>query len=110
MASRGFTLPFLMLAVGGLAVGWRSRSDPFLLVVAGWLGACVAFLVLGVLTPVDFRYYYAAMPVVALLAARGLVWLWRYGPSSRAAAGILAGGGALIGVNNWLRVLGTPLF
>ncbi len=110
MASRDFTLPFLLLAVGGLAVGWRSRSDPFLLVVAGWLGACLAFLVLGVLTPVDFRYYYAAMPVVALLAARGLVWLWRYGPSSRAAAGILAGGGALMGVNNWLRVLGTPLF
>ena len=110
LASRDFTWPFAILALAGLVVGWRSRTDPFRLVIAGWLGACAVFLVLGVLTPVDFRHYYAAMPAVALLAARGIVWLWRTGPTTRAAAGVLAGGGAVIGVNNWLTVLGTPLF
>ena len=107
---RQFTWPFALLAAVGLFVGWRSRSDPFRLVVMGWLGACLVFLVLGVLTPVDFRHYYAAMPAVALLAARGIVWLWRSGPSARAAAAGLAAAGALIGINYWLIVLGTPLF
>lgn len=110
-AAASYTWPFLALALLGVA-GWRERlRDPFWIVVNGWLLACLAFLALGVLTPVDFRDYYAAMPAVAILAAHAVVTMWRkeVGPW-RAIAGGLAGLGAGIGVNHWLRIIGTPLF
>jgi hypothetical protein len=106
-----YTWPFVVLALMGLT-GWRARlRDPFWILIAGWLLACLAFLALGVLTPVDFRYYYAAMPAVAILAADAVVTMWRKGTTSwRAAAAGLAALGAALGVNFWLRILGTPLF
>jgi hypothetical protein len=110
-AAAYYTWPFLVLAIIGV-VGWRERlRDPFWIVVNGWLLACLAFLALGVLTPVDFRHYYAAMPAVAILAAHAVVTMWRKegGPWRAIAAG-LAGLGAGIGVNHWLRIIGTPLF
>ena len=110
-AATYYTWPFAVLAIIGV-VGWRERlRDPFWIVVNGWLLACLAFLVLGVLTPIDFRHYYAAMPAIAILAAHAVVTLWRKdaGPWRAIAAG-LAGLGAGIGVNHWLRIIGTPLF
>jgi hypothetical protein len=111
LAAGYYAWPFLVLAGAGLFAGLRERArDPFWLLVCGWLLACAAFLVLGVLTPVDFRHYYAAMPAVAILAARAVVTLWRRGGFQRATAAALAGLGAAIGVNHWLGVLGARLF
>jgi hypothetical protein len=110
-AAAYYTWPFLLLAVIG-CTRWRDRlRDPFWILVGGWILACLALLALGVLTPIDFRHYYAAMPAVALLAAHAVVSLWRKDNSSwRIVAASLAGLGAGIGVNHWLRMIGTPIF
>jgi hypothetical protein len=111
MAASSYTWPFLLLASAGLFMGLRKRArDPFWLLVCGWLLACAGLLVLGVLTPVDFRHYYAAMPALAILAARAEVTLWRRGGYPRAAAAVLAGLGSASGINQWLGILGARLF
>ncbi len=111
LAEGYYTWPFVALAIVGLFVGPRkSWRDGFWLLIAGWLLACAGFLVLGVLTPVDFRHYYAAMPAVAVLAAGAAVVLWRQGGGLRAVAAGLSAGGALLGVNHWLGILGARLF
>ena len=110
LAAQYYGTPFLLLAVGGLAVitrrGWRTE---FWLFVAGWLLACAGFLGLGLLTPVDFRHYYAAMPALAIVAAVATVALWRQGGVPRAMAAVLSGLGALVAIDNWLGALGVRL-
>jgi hypothetical protein len=72
-------------------------------IVGGWLAACLLFLVIGIVTPVDMRHLLAALPAVAVLAAvgfqsgwRGAVWqrlavvLLVAWAASRAASGLLA--------------------
>ena len=110
-AASYFTWPFLLLAGVGLVVNLRTnRGDPWWLLIWGWLLATFALLVLGVLTPVDFRHYYAAMPAIAVLAASAVVVLWRIGGPYRGLAVVVSGLGALVGVNNWLGVIAAPLF
>jgi hypothetical protein len=103
--------PFLLLAGVGLVVNLRAhRRDPWWLLIWGWLLAAFALLVLSVLTPLDFRHYYAAMPAIAVLAASAVVVLWRIGGPYRGLAVVVSGLGALLGVNNWLGVIAAPLF
>ena len=110
-AASYFSWPFLLLAGVGLFVNLRAnRREAWWLLIWGWLLATFAILVLGVLTPVDFRHYYAAMPAIAVLAASAVVYLWRVGGPYRGLAVALAGLGALLGVNNWLGVIGASLF
>jgi hypothetical protein len=59
--------------------------------------------VLGVLTPIDTRYYPAAIPVVAILAAAGARWGWKRGSAVRLGTAALL---VLIVVRatlNWIR-------
>jgi hypothetical protein len=84
-----FGIPVLVLAGWGAGVMWRTaRTDRLTLAIAGWTLACLAFLVLGVLTPVDMRYYLAAIPVIAIVAGTGASAAWRHGGRSRVAAAI----------------------
>ena len=102
-----FGVPALALAAWGVALlVARGARDRTTLAIAGWVLTCGLFLVLGILTPVDMRYYLAAIPALALVAAIGSSIAWTSGgPSRIAAAGLLAGrsssqpvrGGATIG-------------
>jgi hypothetical protein len=111
LAASFYTWPFLVLAAAGLVLGpRRSWRDTFWLVIAGWLLACLAFLILGLLTPVDFRHYYAAIPAVAVLAGAAAVELWRRGGYWRWASALLTLTGTALGMHHWLLLLGAPLF
>jgi hypothetical protein len=72
-----FGAPVLLFAfVGSVELARRRTGDRLTLALAGWALACVAFLVLGILTPVDMRYYLAALPAAAIAAGYGAAWAW----------------------------------
>lgn len=101
-----FGLPLLALAVIGAWRLARRGADRLTLTIAGWLAACAAFLVLGVLTPVDMRHYLAAIPAVAVVAAFGAARGWSAGPRWRIVAAVLLAGTVWVGVRNWWVALG----
>jgi hypothetical protein len=91
--------PVLLLAsVGAWSLFQSGARDRLTLSLLGWGTACLAFLALGVLTPVDMRYYLASIPALALAGAAGASWLWDRGDSSRWLAGLLLAYTALVGV------------
>jgi hypothetical protein len=101
-----FGIPLLALFVLGTWQLWTRRAaDRLTLAVAGWLLACVLFLVIGVLTPVDMRYYLAAIPALVIVAALGGSAAWRDGISWRAVALVLLLAATLVGVRNWWTAL-----
>jgi hypothetical protein len=91
---RYYGWPLLLSAVvgAGAIVRGRIRLAPEIsMLLIAWLGAAACFLVIGIVTPVDLRHFYAAAPAVALLSALGCSWLWRIGVWSAAAVVVLAG-------------------
>jgi hypothetical protein len=69
--------PVLLFALlGAGAMARRARGDRLTLTVGGWTLACLFFLALGLLTPVDMRYYLAALPALAIAAGLGAAWAW----------------------------------
>jgi hypothetical protein len=93
-------LPALALACWGIVALWRrGPSDRLVLSTAGWCLACAAFLVIGILTPVDMRYYLASIPAVAILAAVGASAGWKSGGYARLAAAALLAWAVMIGVS-----------
>ena len=97
-----FTIPAMALAVAGTIDRWRRGSrDRLSLTVAGWGVACTLFLLIGILTPVDMRYYLAATPIVTLLAADGAGWGWRQGGAWRATTGVLLSWAIWIAALTW---------
>ena len=92
-------VPMLMLAaIGSWSLFHRGARDRLTLALLGWAIACLAFLALGILTPVDMRYYLASIPALALTGAAGASWLWAHGGAARYAAVILLVWTAFIGV------------
>ena len=45
-----------------VSVHQAADGDGLDLATAGWMAACLLFLAIGILTPVDMRYYLAALP------------------------------------------------
>jgi hypothetical protein len=75
-----FGLPGIFLAACGIWATWRQPlTDRLTLALQGWAFACVLFLVIGVVTPVDMRYYLAAIPVVAAAGGLGASAAWSAG-------------------------------
>jgi hypothetical protein len=114
--SAGISLggPVILFAVvGGIELMRRRADDALTLTVLGWLLSCVAFLVLGIVTPVDMRYYLAAIPALAASAAFGAAWAWR-GESPllihrrlwRVSAAAFLAGTISTGIHNWWSALG----
>jgi hypothetical protein len=87
-----FGLPVLVLAALGVVDRWRrSARDRLTLAIAAWTLTCAAYLLVGVLTPLDMRYYLAIIPALALLAGAGASWWWTMGGRTRVVvAGLLA--------------------
>jgi hypothetical protein len=97
-----FTIPAMVLAVAGALEHWRRASrDRLSLTIAGWGAACALFLLLGVLTPVDMRYYLAATPAVTLLAAAGASAGWGGGREWRAVTVVLLAWAIWIAAQTW---------
>jgi hypothetical protein len=62
--------------------------------------------VLGILTPVDMRYYLAAIPALGLFAAAGGGMAWATGGASRVMALALLAGTVLLALRAWWSTLG----
>jgi hypothetical protein len=102
-----FGLPMIVLiAIGAWHTVQRSAMDRLSLTIAGWLLSCGLFLVIGIVTPMDMRYYLAAIPAVAVLAAVGAAYCWQTGPSWRSLSVMLLAGAAVVGIRNWWSALG----
>ena len=81
----------LLLAISGAWHLYREGArDRLTLATAGWTLSCTLFLIIGIVTPVDMRYYLAAVPAVAIAGAIGFTALWRRGPLRFVAAALLA--------------------
>jgi hypothetical protein len=117
LAEDSFGWPILALAAAGLMVsvrtGWR---DPLSIVIAATLGAAAVFEASSVLAPVapafwryaaEFisRVNYAALPALALLAARAVTAAWTAGSLARLAAGAATGLALVQGTAQWLNWL-----
>jgi hypothetical protein len=102
-----FGLPILGLALWGTWLLWVRRArDRVTLTSAGWVLSCLAFFTLGILTPVDMRYYLAAVPVVALVAAIGGAIAWTEGRRRRLTAAALLAWSVVVAVRAWWSTLG----
>lgn len=100
-----FGIPVLVLAAWGLMI-MRNRRDQLTLATIGWGCACLAFLALGLLTPVDMRYYLTAIPALAVAAGVGAAYGWaRGGPARPIAAALLTWAG-VVGLQTWWGTLG----
>jgi hypothetical protein len=105
-------VPVLLFALlGATKMALQKTGDRLALALGGWMLACAAFLVLGVLTPVDMRYYLAALPVLAIAAGDGAAWAWTDGwPTHRAlwrlTAALFLAGTISTGFHAWWSALG----
>lgn len=98
--------PLLILSVAGATDRWRRGSrDRLTLAVAGWVMTCALYLLVGVLTPLDMRYYLAVIPALALLAAGGASWWWRDGGATRILAALLLIWIVWTGIETWWSTL-----
>ena len=94
-------------AIGAWRLSRSSTSPRLTLLLLGWAGICVFFLLLGMLTPVDMRYQFAAFPALAIAAAFACSWAWRSGGAARFAISALLVAGVWDGVAQWLWAMTT---
>ena len=114
LAVDAFGWPLLLLtAVGIWRVVVRGARDRLGLLLVASGAACVLFVGFSSLLPVEpaferyadefiSRVYYAVMPAVAVLAAEGAVWAWRFGMASRVLGATLVGAAAIAATQAWL--------
>jgi hypothetical protein len=97
-----FTVPLMLIAAAGAVERWRRAArDRLSLTVAGWGSACTVFLLLGVLTPVDMRYYLSATPALAAVGGAGASWGWQAGAHWRVLTVLLLSWALWIAVETW---------
>jgi len=91
----------LLAAVGAWDLYRRGARDRLTLAAAAWGASCLVFLAIGILTPVDMRYYLASIPAVAIAGAAGAATAWSRGGLPRVAAAGLLGWVAVGGIVAW---------
>lgn len=104
-----FGVPVLVLTAAGVVVcarSGRSAAGRLPLAMLGWALACLAFLVLGIVTPVDMRYYLGAVPAVAISAGLGASAGWAAGGYVRLGSVALLAWSVLEGVSGWWAPIG----
>jgi hypothetical protein len=103
--------PVLLFAFVGAMEMSRRTADRLVLALAGWILACLCFLVIGIMTPVDMRYYLAALPAMAIAAGYGAAWAWSDGwPAQRrlwrVTAAVFLAATISTGFHAWWNALG----
>jgi hypothetical protein len=104
--------PVLLFSfLGAMELALKRHADRLALTLGGWMLACAAFLLLGILTPVDMRYYLAAVPALAITAGYGAAWAWRdgwplYRTAWRVTAAVFLAGTISTAFHNWWHTLG----
>lgn len=105
--------PVLILAsVGAWRLWVGGERDRLVFVLAAWGTAYLAFMIFGILMPVDkpFQRYaaefigrvdYATYPAAVILSARGGIWAWRAGRAPRIAAAVLLAYAVVGGAQQW---------
>jgi hypothetical protein len=94
-----YGVPVLLLAGAGVyTLIARSARDRLALALVGWTLSCLAFFAIGIATPVDMRYYLAAIPAIAIVAGAGASWMWRKDGPGRMTAAALLIWAAVIGI------------
>ena len=106
-----FGWPLVALAIAGAVLRVRHAADSLSLSASGWIAACLLFLAIGVLTPVDMRYYLAAIPALAVFAGYAGAYPWTdAGREHRAAWCAVSALGLLAlvtaGIRHWWAILG----
>ncbi|HTK28846.1 MAG TPA: hypothetical protein VL309_04815 [Vicinamibacterales bacterium] len=96
----------LAAAIGAWRLRWDVDNPRLVRLLAGWAGACVAFLLLGIVTPVQMRTYFAVFPVLAVGAAFGWTWAWRGRLPLRVAAVVVLAAAVWVGCRQWMAMLG----
>jgi hypothetical protein len=96
----------LLLAAHGCWRLWSAGSrDRLTLGLAGWALSCLIFMAIGILTPVDMRYYLAAVPALALAGGFGAARLWAAHGHHRGVGVILMAWAVRAGTLGWWRTL-----
>lgn len=104
--------PVLLFAfLGGAELALRRGGDRLTLTLTGWILSCLAFMVIGILTPVDMRHYLAAVPALAIAAGYGAAWAWSEGwplhrTLWRVTAAVFLAGTVSTAFHNWWNALG----
>ena len=94
-----YGVPAMVLAaVGAYAMVARAARDRLSLALLGWTISCLVFFAIGILTPVDMRYYLAAIPAVAVAGAAGASWMWTKQGMARGTSVLLLLWAAIIGI------------
>jgi len=103
-----YAVPGLLLGGFGLIELWRARtaSHAAWVIAASGTFVLAGFLVLGIVTPLDFRHYLAALPLVAMGIGCGAVALWQTGLFGRVAAGVAGAWLTLVGLQRAATFLG----
>jgi hypothetical protein len=97
-----FGVPGALLAAWGIVASWRQgRTDRLTLSLQGWALACLVFLVIGIVTPVDMRYYLAAIPVIAIAGGIGASAAWSAGGPLRGLCAAVLMWALVAGVRGW---------
>ena len=94
-------------AIGAWALFRNNPSPRLTLLLLGWGGTSLVFLAVGIVTPIEMRYHFAAFPALAILAAFACSWAWRSGAAIRVALCVLVVAAMSDGVSQWLWALST---
>ena len=94
-------------AIGAWVLFRNNPSSRLTLLLLGWAGTCFAFLAIGIVTPIQLRYHFAAFPALAIAAAFACSWAWRSRVAVRLAMVALVVAGLSDGVTQWLWALST---
>jgi hypothetical protein len=97
--------PAILGALAGLWPGRTRLQARMGLMLWTWGTTCLMFLVIGLLTPLDLRHYFAAFPAVAILAALSTSGLLANGGLQRVLAMLLVAAGVWVGVQPWLSIV-----
>ena len=105
-AWRAYRPGVLALAAVGLPVAWRRRRvDPVASLALCTTAVCAGFLGLGLLSPIDLRYYLAAHPAIAMLGGLGVAAGHAAGGLKRIAAWLTLAATGAAGIAYWFSWL-----